>query len=57
MGASRLRVKLGRNAPLMKLRKLCLSLRRDHYGLKMTEKLEIVEFGIKVFKETDVSGQ
>jgi hypothetical protein len=33
----------------MKLKKQCLSLRRDHYGLKLTEGLGIVETVIKVF--------
>jgi hypothetical protein len=39
----------------MKLRKQCLCLRRDHYGMKLTEGFGIVEFGIKVFEDIDVN--
>jgi len=41
----------------MKMRKLRLSLRRDHYGLKLTEGLGIVKFGIMVFEDIDVKEQ
>jgi len=41
----------------MKLRKKFLSLRRDLYGLKLTEGLGIVEIVIKVFEDIDVDEQ
>jgi len=41
----------------MKLKKQFLSLRRDHYGLKLTEGLGIVENVIRVFEDIDVNEQ
>jgi hypothetical protein len=41
----------------MKLRKLHQSPRSDHYSLKLTEGLGIVEFGIKVFEDIDLNKQ